>query len=642
MPFRGVTERGRNRRLASARRAALVAGLVVTLVLGTAVVIKWAPEWLVSKGALSPAQRAEDVGRVRTALLATLAGFIAVLGAYYTARTFALNRQGQITERFTRAIDQLGSQALDVRIGGLYALHRLSQESREDYVSIMEILAAYVRDHAPATRRAAGQTPGRGRYRDAQGRRGPRHDDRLKRDADPLDARSPATDVQVALGILTRPRDRGHPPPVIDLSLTDLSGARLQGVHLAGANLRGAQFADANLEYANLQGVALEGADMSTARGVDRAYFAGATYDADTAWPAGFDARASGAVKTGVPRRLVLCCDGTWARPGRIRVGGHPPTNVAKVAHGIVAADADGNPQKKHYLAGHSPGLRRVSQDIREGYRFLVDNYEPGDQIYLFGFSRGAYVARSIAGLVQVAGIVRREHSDRVPDAYVLYRSRTAQPRGIAARSFRSQYAHPGDDITFIGVWDTVGALGIPRSLRRARWSSGFHDVTLGTHVRAAYQALALDEHRRDFAPTLWQQCPYAANQTLEQVWFPGGHRDVGGGYRDTSLSDITLFWMTERASQTGLVFEWHPDEELADGRPFVASPNPLGPIHDERVGAHRLSPPYYRQLDRVDGGSVSPTVLTRLRAIQEYKPPNLERYLATKEAWPPQTSTEA
>lgn len=607
--------------VAPARRAALGAGLVATLALGTAVVIKFAPEWLASKGELTPAQHAEDLGRVRTALLATLAGYIAILGAYYTARTFALNRRGQVTERFTRAIDQLGSQALDVRIGGLYALHRLSQESREDYVSIMEIFAAYVRDQAPAPGRVTGQT---GIHLDGN--------------ADSPDTGRPVTDVQVVLNILTRPRDRGHPPLVIDLSLTKLSGAALNGAHLAGADLRGAQFAGADLAYANLRGVALEGADLLTARRVDLAYLTEATFDADTVWPADFDVLASGAVKTGVPRRLVLCCDSTWTRRDRTRVHAHRPTNVAKVASRISAADMDGNPQQMYFLAGvrNGPALRFVSRDIVDGYRFLVGNYHSGDHVYMFGFSRGAYVARSISGLVQVAGIVRPEHNDRVPEAYDLYRSRnaTAGPRGIAARTFRSRYAHPEVDITFIGVWDTAGALGIPIGGWRAKRSLAFHDTDLSTHIRFAYQALALDEQRSGFRPALWRQHPNAPNQTLEQVWFPGSHHDVGGGYRDTSLSDITLLWMMERASRAGLVvnrdhfLSGDAAEDVASDPTTSLTPNPLGPIHDARKGVYRLHPPYHRPLDSLDGSWVSSTAIRRFESMPGYKPRNLERYL--------------
>jgi len=137
------------RRKWSWSRTGAVAFVVAVSVVLIVLIIKWAPQWLASIHGLRPTDRAAELGRVRTALLATLAGSLAVVGAYYTSRTFALNRQGQITERFTRAVDQLGNEKVDVRLGGIYALERLSRESRDDYGPIVEILTAYVREHAP-------------------------------------------------------------------------------------------------------------------------------------------------------------------------------------------------------------------------------------------------------------------------------------------------------------------------------------------------------------------------------------------------------------------------------------------------------------------------------------------------------------
>jgi hypothetical protein len=111
-------------------------------------VLKWAPEWLAT-GGLTGKEKAEEVGRTRTAVLATLAGLIAVVGAIFTGLSYRLNQAGQITERFTRATDQLGNSALDVRIGGIYALERIARDSRDDHPQVIEVLTAYVRVHAP-------------------------------------------------------------------------------------------------------------------------------------------------------------------------------------------------------------------------------------------------------------------------------------------------------------------------------------------------------------------------------------------------------------------------------------------------------------------------------------------------------------
>ncbi|MEA2156849.1 MAG: hypothetical protein QOE11_2989, partial [Solirubrobacteraceae bacterium] len=256
------------------------------------------------------------------------------------------------------------------------------------------------------------------------------------------------------------------------------------------------------------------------------------------------------------PKRLVVCCDGTWNTPDELRDGASAPTNVSKIALGLAREDAAGGVQRLFYQRG--VGTRRfehlrggaigfgLSRNVRDCYRFIVENYEPGDELYFFGFSRGAYTARSTAGFVRNAGILRPEHRDRVDEAYALYRSRDSKtkPSGIESEIFRRMYSHEETKIEFVGVWDTVGALGIPIGGLRLPFVQhlwGFHDTKLSTYVRAAYQALALDEHRSIFKPTTWTRQPESGDQILEQVWFAGVHSDVGGGYQDPALAEIPL-----------------------------------------------------------------------------------------------------
>jgi uncharacterized protein (DUF2235 family) len=206
-------------------------------------------------------------------------------------------------------------------------------------------------------------------------------------------------------------------------------------------------------------------------------------------------------------KRLVVCCDGTWNFPDRQCL-----TNVTKVALAIATVDSKGTEQRTFYHRGIGSNRRErirggafgfgLSRDVCDTYRFLVQNYEPGDELFFFGFSRGAFTARSTVGLVRNAGILRQEHVDRVSEAYALYRSRTKTntPRGREATLFRRSYSYE-PRIRFIGVWDTVGALGIPLdgfrliSLLNKRWE--FHNTELSTSVDAAYQALAIDEEAR-------------------------------------------------------------------------------------------------------------------------------------------------
>ncbi len=293
-------------------------------------------------------------------------------------------------------------------------------------------------------------------------------------------------------------------------------------------------------------------------------------------------------------KRIVICSDGTWSTPEQ-----HAPTNVALVARTVLPTAPDGAAQVVFYdegvgtanwldrLVGGVTG-RGVEKNIGDGYRFLVHNFEEGDEIYLFGYSRGAYTVRSLAGLARNAGVLRKAEADRFREAYRLYRRADAAPGSREASAFRAAHSREAD-ITFVGVWDTVGALGIPlRGLSRLTAARHqFHDVELSRRVRHGYHALAIDERRRPFRAALWKVKP-RSGQTVEQVWFPGVHADVGGGYADRSLADASLLWMVERASRVGLAF---------DGARLrrMTRPRPMGALHESRRGVFRLFPAYGR-----------------------------------------------
>jgi uncharacterized protein (DUF2235 family) len=359
-------------------------------------------------------------------------------------------------------------------------------------------------------------------------------------------------------------------------------------------------------------------------------------------------------------KRLIVCCDGTWNRPDHVDQGVAAPTNVAKVALALADEDPDGNPQVLHYEAG--VGTRRaerylgggfgvgLSRNIKECYRFLVDHYEPGDKLYFFGFSRGAYTARSTVGLVRNSGILLPANQRRIEEAYKLYRDphKDTEPSGIAAQLFRRSYSHADVYIDFIGVWDTVGALGIPIDgfrppLLSRLWT--FHDTTLSRYVRNAYHAIAIDERRKPFKPTVWVQKPDAGDQTLEQVWFTGVHCDIGGGYSDPSLSEIPLLWMAEKARQCGLAFKSdhlvvkNADVDPASRRSGIeVAPDFAGPIRDSRTRIYRLSRPYDRRFAGddgrwVDGGALASSATRRHDQDGAYDPPGLSERLAADAA---------
>jgi uncharacterized protein (DUF2235 family) len=342
-------------------------------------------------------------------------------------------------------------------------------------------------------------------------------------------------------------------------------------------------------------------------------------------------------------KQLVICCDGTWNRPDQLS-----PTNVAKMALAVAPGDGEGAEQRLLYhrgvgtdrferLRGGAFGLG-LSRHVRECYRFVVENYAPGDRLYFFGFSRGAFTARSTVGLIRNAGILLPEHASHITDAYRLYKSRKDErhPNGIESRIFRRMYSHDEVTIHFVGVWDTVGALGIPglpRAVARVWW--GFHDTTLSSYVSSAYQALAIDEQRLPYRPTLWQREDAATEQTVEQVWFTGVHSDVGGGYDDPALAELALLWMVDRARVCGLAFDPDHfrrttpkpgDEDRRLG--LHVAPNALGQLHDSRKGPFRLLPALARKLVRARGTAAARTAIDRRDQLPEYRPRNLADYL--------------
>ncbi|WP_234358740.1 DUF2235 domain-containing protein [Streptomyces sp. NRRL B-24085] len=355
-------------------------------------------------------------------------------------------------------------------------------------------------------------------------------------------------------------------------------------------------------------------------------------------------------------KRLVVCCDGTW------NLADQPSkTNVAKVALAVRRRTAAGTEQRVYYHSGVGTSRKDrlrggafgmgLSRNVLDAYRFLIHTYEPGDALYLFGFSRGAFTARSLAGLVRNCGILRPEQADRIDEAWALYRSRADKPTSVAATLFRGAYSYE-TEIRFVGVWDTVGSLGIPVPAPRFlqplvdrfnhRWA--FHDTTLSKSVNGAFHALAVDEERSAFPPTLWRQEKGAdRDQELRQVWFAGVHLSVGGGEKDSGLSDITLLWMARQAARYGLEFDpavlsaEGPDsmrpQECAD---FAVQPDPMGPWNPSRKGFYRLFKPLHRPVGQekdkqgrpVGNEHLADTVLRRREGDPGYRPPALETYL--------------
>lgn len=372
-------------------------------------------------------------------------------------------------------------------------------------------------------------------------------------------------------------------------------------------------------------------------------------------------------------KRIIVCCDGTWSKPGTKDRGQLVETNVEKLYNALASENTDIE-QIKFYgqgvgtgfaitdqLLGGSFGLG-IDNNIQDAYKFLMWSYEPGDEIYFFGFSRGAYTVRSLVGLIRNCGIMKPEYLDFVGEAYHLYRDRTelTHPDSDLMKAFKKSYGKEDETpIKFLGVWDTVGSLGIPIS-----WFSWlnrkyqFHDVKLSGQIKYAYHALAVDERRKFFRPALWEVSKEAIErvdpQISEQVWFPGVHCNVGGGYVDCGLSNITLKWMVEKAKNTGLQFDEDYLQKLEC--------NSKGEIRNSMTGVFRLTPKIFRTINdrmiyrkedakgKMTGGArmrnekIHYSCLERLHFLKNYKPKNLlpalERNTTldpVKEKWQPE-----
>ena len=339
-------------------------------------------------------------------------------------------------------------------------------------------------------------------------------------------------------------------------------------------------------------------------------------------------------------KRIAIFCDGTWNTPDKSEDGKYCQTNVVKMANALSPTSIDGTVQLLYYDTGiGSEGnliIRSfdgatgvgISENILQAYRFIIQNYEQGDELFLFGFSRGAFTVRSLSGLIRNSGILKIKNLDQVPKAYSIYRSRKLdlQPRAIEATLFRKTFAvEETTIIKFIGVWDTVGALGNPLFLDGILSKQNqFHDPEISSKTSHAFHALAIDEKRKNFEATLWHRKEDYKGQVLEQVWFPGVHSDVGGGYpeTETGLSDIALKWMLEKAQSCNLNFDT-----------IAIKPDPMALMHESYCGYYKLQTKLSRPIGLVvpnkgnTNESIHSSVIERYINDKNYRPKNLVDY---------------
>ncbi|MBT9373279.1 DUF2235 domain-containing protein [Rhizobium sp. CSW-27] len=321
---------------------------------------------------------------------------------------------------------------------------------------------------------------------------------------------------------------------------------------------------------------------------------------------------------------LLIFSDGTWNTPDQMDGGLPAPTNVVKLRNAVAPLARDGSRQRVYYhtgvgteggwwsrIAGGGLG-HGLDRNIMSAYAWACRTYQPGAKIWLFGFSRGAYTVRSLGGMIARCGLLDPQASeltsekafwDAVEDLFNIYR----QPADKAPPVVASDELHFHDrsqgqatkesiPIHFIGVWDTVGALGVPDDMalldllddpRRHE----FHDTTLSPIVKNARHALAIDERRQSFTPTLWTGVEDKPD--VKQIWFPGVHGDVGGGYGRSGLSDNALAWMMDEAEDCGLGLRADVKAQLA--------PDPQGQLHDSLTGIFESLKTRPRQVPRIE-----------------------------------------
>lgn len=347
-------------------------------------------------------------------------------------------------------------------------------------------------------------------------------------------------------------------------------------------------------------------------------------------------------------KRLVICADGTWNVRDQTdkSTGKRRPTNVTKVARAVRPRDPGGVDQIVFYHDGLGTGgpLDRVTggafgtgieENIRVLYRFLVYNWEPGDEIFLFGFSRGAFTVRTLAGFMFAVGLVEKDDDYYVPEIYGCYEASKRPGTPEWTHAFHNvQNPRPCPPIKFTGVWDTVGALGAPGLLG---WflNSGkykYHQVGINAAMQNAYHALAIDERRKPFAPTMWQK-PAGWTGTLEQAWFAGVHTNVGGGCTPDGLANEALQWMVEKAEGLGLAFD---STYLGHYLPCFNSK-----MQDSMTAKYKVLGEYARPIGNyaAHGERLHQSVIDRhgLAALA-YQPGNLKTYLAA--GTPPVSNT--
>ncbi len=300
-------------------------------------------------------------------------------------------------------------------------------------------------------------------------------------------------------------------------------------------------------------------------------------------------------------KNIVLCCDGTANEFGVRNTNvvhlfsmlvHDPATQLTYYHPGLGTMPAPGAwtrfSQGLSQLLGQAIG-RGLKEDVRDAYVFLMQHYEPGDRVFLFGFSRGAYTARVVAGMLHMFGLIRPGNEPLVPYAVRMLTKPTDENTFRVAAAFKATFSRPCP-VHFVGVWDTVNSVGWFWDPLKIPYAANNPEIAVGRH------AIAIDERRAFFRTNLWR--PHATGPSgprdLKQVWFPGVHCDVGGGYpeAESGLSKVTLEWMVREAEANGLLVDTAKRDGILGrgGSTKYTAPNSGADMHESLTGLWRLA----------------------------------------------------
>lgn len=358
-------------------------------------------------------------------------------------------------------------------------------------------------------------------------------------------------------------------------------------------------------------------------------------------------------------RNIVLCLDGTKNEYSATN------TNVVKV-HALLMRDCAEQityyqpgigtmPPPGYYSKVKQAILKRLDlaiafllrDHVLDAYRFLMNTYEKGDNIYFFGFSRGAYTARVLAAMVHKVGLIGRGNEELIPFAWDVYTKKHSDAGTAIAQGFRQTFSRD-IKIKFLGLWDTVSSVGWAYDPKHYEFTANNASVEIVRH------AVSLDERRAYFPQNLWTQTP-PASQDVDEVWFPGVHCDVGGGYleREAGLSKIALRWLISEAGEKGLLVDPVAMARIIPEKTtdeYVA-PDPCAMMHSSLKGwwwileylpkmvsdpTHGFSKKiiFHEGRPRIvaNGSKLHASIFERMSRLVEYKPGNIpSNYIEVK-----------